>query len=310
MKIQLRLSSKMPKLFIPIVACLVIFGCGSDGGESNSNTSESIGTISGIVGGTTILVIDDDGMIVASDDTKRRLPDLDMDGDGIEDSYSFTIAEVPMDMNIRIYLVESTGVSPLNFVVNGTSVNVFSLSSSEEINLGFVHSIEGKAISEYNPSDAPNVNPEGADNEMKAISQAVANDFVGNWHGDVFYKVGFGKERETGTTEVTIILEESEESLVGTFYFSEKTQERTEEWDVNITGTLSEGGTLSILLPKPRELAANEDCDTWNVFLTAYLKDEHTMDIDFDGTVCSGRYGDFSDILTNYIPLPTPLEAL
>jgi len=290
-------NRKSPTLLIGIIALFVLYNCGGDGGGNDSNITESTGTISGSVSGTTILALDDDGLIVASDNTKRRLPDMDLDVDGINESYSFTIYDVPVGENIRIYLVESEGVSPMYFDEKGNPVNVFSLSSASDINLGFVDSNDGIAIPEYNPTHAPNIDPEGADKELKPISQVVPGNFAGTWNGDVFYIVG----TETGTADITITLSKSGGSLVGTFHFYEKTyegtEERIEDWTVNVAGTVSLSGALSFPLPKPYDLENNPDCDTWNISLTAILPEPSTMDIDFDGTVCSGRYGNFSDFI-------------
>lgn len=301
MKSKINFNWKSPTLFIGIITLFILCSCGSDGDGSNSSTSEITGTISGSVSGTTILALDDDGLIVASDNTKRKLPDMDLDGDGINESYSFTIYDVPVDENIRIYLVESEGVSPMYFDEKGNPVNVFSLSSAADINLGFVDSNDGIAIPKYNPTHNPNINPEGADKEMKPISQVVPSEFVGTWQGDVFYIVGTGAEKETGTADITITLSESGGSLVGTFHFYEityeGTEERIEDWTVNVNGTVSLSGALSFPLPKPSDLENNPDCNTWNISLTAFLPEPSTMDIDFDGTVCSGRYGNFSDFI-------------
>jgi len=75
-------NRKSPTLLIGIIALFVLYNCGGDGGGNDSNITESTGTISGSVSGTTILALDDDGLIVASDNTKRRLPDMDIDFDG------------------------------------------------------------------------------------------------------------------------------------------------------------------------------------------------------------------------------------
>lgn len=283
-------------LLIGIIALFVLYNCGGDGGGNDSNITESTGTISGIVSGTSILVLNDDGLIVADDNTIRKSPDLDLDGDSIDESYTFTVIDVPVDENVRIYLVEGEGVFPMYFDDNGTSVNIFSLSSAAEIDLGLVDSIEGKAIPEYNPSYAPNVNPEGADDVLPTISQAVANNYVGIWDGNVHYELDNGEE---GDAYVEIDLSAKGNSLDGTFYFKEDNGERVEEWTVNISST-KVGEAYSFDMPKPPQQPWHHDddyCNDWDVKFTAYLFGPNLiyMNIQFDGTFCGGTEGHFHD---------------
>ncbi len=299
MKIQICLNSKTPKLFTIMVVCFLLFGCGGDGGNSSSQSIET-GTISGSVSGTTIIVVDDNGKIVASDNTKRRMPDLDLDSDDVDESFSFTIDEVPVDTNIRIYLVESTGVFPMYFDDNGTPANVLSLLSAAVIDLGFVDSLDGKAIPFKNPLDTPEISSEGADTVKLTISEAEIDDFVGTWKGDAYYILEDG---ESGTADVTITLSINGESLDGTFHFHEETGGRIEDWTAKITSTI-ENGVFSFIMPKPPPLPGQEDdpnyCDNWAVEFTAILLGKHleTMDLNFSGTFCGGTYGNFSDYIS------------
>jgi len=102
------------------------------------------GTLSGTVSGTGIFAVNDNGEIVASDDTTGKTPDP------ITGNFDFTLTGIPVDMNIRVYLVTGSGVYPLYF---GTpSTNVFSLSAVATIDLGFVDTSSGQAIPENDPT--------------------------------------------------------------------------------------------------------------------------------------------------------------
>lgn len=127
-----------------------IVACGSGGDKTDTGTgsqtetdkktetggkteSGETGTISGSVSGTTIVAVNESEDIVASDDTTGKTPDLN-------GNYSFTLTGIPVGQNIRVYLVRAV-IYPVYFDINGDSVsdtNVFSLTSSVTIDLGFV----------------------------------------------------------------------------------------------------------------------------------------------------------------------------
>ncbi len=118
-------------------------GPGDNPGTDDGTGTDKTVTISGSVSGTTILAVNDSGDIVASDDTAGKTPD-------VNGNYPFTLTGIPIGENIRVYLIRF-GIYPVYFDTNGDSVsdtNVFSLSSSVTIDLGFVDTnIEaGKAI--------------------------------------------------------------------------------------------------------------------------------------------------------------------
>ncbi len=130
---------------------------GDTGTGGKTGTPGETGTISGSVSGTTIIAVNESGDIVASDDTTGKTPD-------VNGNYPFTLIGIPIGQNIRVYLI-SFGVYPVYFDSNGDSVsdtNVFSLTSSITIDMGFVDTdIEaGRAIPQNNPTDVSDVNAE------------------------------------------------------------------------------------------------------------------------------------------------------
>jgi hypothetical protein len=282
------------KLLMAILSISILMVISSCGGESDSSTTgnpQTAGTISGSVSGTTILALDDDGMIVASDNTKGRVPDLDLDNDSVKESYSFIINDLPLGVRLRIYLVSNEGVFPMYFDNNGTETNILSLSSSTDINLGFIDTAGEEATPEINPLISPDVVPEGVDLARKIISGAKIDDFTGTWIGAVPYLMADG---ESGTAQVTLTLSVNGNQLVGTMY------ESIEGWTVSITGSES-NGVFEFDLPASEP--TNPDCAKWNVSFTATLNETlDQMDLTGGGIFCGlggGKSGSFSGYLTS-----------
>jgi hypothetical protein len=274
-----------------VAALFFVNACDQGGGSTHSDNPASIGTVFGSVSGTTILALDDDGMIVSSDHTKGRSPDLDLDEDGVNESFSFMLDEVPVGMRLRIYLVTNEDVFPMSYEYNGDNANVFSLLTAASIDLGFVYLEEGGAIPEINPSEFPDINPEGADTERKSICGVTIDDFVGTWHGDVPYSMSDG---EDGTAVVTVTLSVNGENQL------EGTMAAAEGWSQQITGTES-GGVFDFNLPNVHPELKDTDCANWNVSFTASLDCSLSkMDLTGGGTFCDisgGKPGTFSGFL-------------
>ena len=117
------------------------------------------GIFRGVVEGTIILAVVNDE-IVASEDTSGRTPDVDTDGDDINESFSFTLTGIPLDSDVRIFIVEKGEIFPLYFDSNGdgaTDTNALSLSCLTSVNLGIVDTDvkeeDGRGIPENNPID-------------------------------------------------------------------------------------------------------------------------------------------------------------
>jgi len=151
-----------------IVFSVLLSACGgSGGGDSGVAPATPSATISGAVAGTTIIAIDSQDNIVASDDTADRTAfDVDTDGDGFADAFSFTLTGLPLSENIRIFLITGGAIYPMYFDTTGDGVsdsNVFALNAdaSTTLALGFVDVAvlgeEGRAIPAINPVNDPNV---------------------------------------------------------------------------------------------------------------------------------------------------------
>ena len=165
-----------PVILIGFCLSLVFGGCGGsgggDGGGGGGAEPAATGEITGVVSGTRVVAMVNDE-IVASDDTSERMPDVDKDGDGINESFSFTLTGIPIDSDVGIYLVENGGIYPLYFDSDSDGIpdtNVFSLSSDTVVNLGFVDTNiegqDGRAIPENNPADNPSVVAQAEDTDL------------------------------------------------------------------------------------------------------------------------------------------------
>jgi hypothetical protein len=125
--------------------------------------SDPTGEISGIASGATVIAVVN-CEIAASEDTSGRIPDVDGDGDFINESFAFTFTDIPPYRDIRIYLFVEGEIFPLYFDSDGDGnpdTNVFSLTSDTNVSLGFIDINDAdqnrRAIPENNPTDGPNV---------------------------------------------------------------------------------------------------------------------------------------------------------
>ncbi len=151
-------------LFLSVA--VVMTGCGGGGSSGSASTTGETGTISGTVGGTTVIAVNTSGDIVASDDTAGKTADAD-------GNYSFTLKNIPAGENIRVYLIEEGGVYPMYFDTNNNgNTNVFSLASPENINLGFVGRHNGQAVPEHNPTGYSGVSAGAA---VAGIPSSISN---------------------------------------------------------------------------------------------------------------------------------------
>jgi len=158
----------MKNLTMLTIIPLLLSACGGGSGGSNgSNPAAASATISGAVADTTIIAIDSQDNIIASDDTVDRTAfDVDTDADGVTDAFSFTLTGLPLSEDIRVFLITGGAIYPMYFDTNADGVsdtNVFALDSSASttLKLGFVDVAvvgeDGRAIPAVNPVSAPDV---------------------------------------------------------------------------------------------------------------------------------------------------------
>ena len=153
---------------IVLIIPLLLSACGGgSGGSDAANPAAATATISGAVAGTTIIAIDSQDNIIASADTVGRTTyDVDTDGDGFTDAFSFTLTGLPLSENIRVFLITGGAIYPMYFDTNNDGIsdtNVFALNSnaSTTLELGFVDVAvvgeDGRAIPAANLVGNPDV---------------------------------------------------------------------------------------------------------------------------------------------------------
>ena len=128
------------------------------------------GSISGSVAGTEIIALNNNGEIVARDDTTGKSPN----GSG---NYQFTLNGIPVGVSVRLYLITGAGVYPL--YVNGASTNIFMLNTIASIDLGFVDVSggTGKALPENDPANLASVD---VDIEDQSVWVLLTDEETGN----------------------------------------------------------------------------------------------------------------------------------
>ncbi|MGH7181900.1 MAG: hypothetical protein ACREJN_07990, partial [Nitrospiraceae bacterium] len=150
-------------LYDSIVRCLIfaglalIFGaCTESGGGSNDVTSANTVTVSGTVGETRIVAMNDNDHIVVEDDTAGRLPSA-------PGRFPFTLTNLPVGSNPRLFFISNDSLFP--FYLGAT--NVVTFDSAGSIDLGFVTMDlgTGRSTPEFPPhnvtpkTENPNVPP-------------------------------------------------------------------------------------------------------------------------------------------------------
>ena len=275
-------------LMLGLFLVFVLFACGS---SSDSVATETT-TITGSVSGTTVIAVDDNGDIIALDNTAGRTCDLDSNNDGTNDAFSFNLTKVPINTTVRVYLVTGDGVFPMYFDDNGSTANVISLSSDTNLDLGYVEvNTDSEVARPYNnPLDNSNVYSGGLVEEI-ILSGAKIDDYDGTWEGTISVAEGNpgDQEYELGDMQIRMELSVSGGSLRGTFY----------DIDYGVTFTLTDAkekqGYFTFDLPNAQ--TDNEDCDDWDMSFTAILDNSLSeMDLNGSGVVCGdggGKAGTF-----------------
>ncbi|MBI9077382.1 MAG: hypothetical protein JEZ02_18385 [Desulfatibacillum sp.] len=106
----------------------------AQGGQATKKT----GVITGSVGGTIIVAVADNE-IVAQYDTAGNAPDLDLDGDGINEAYSFSLQGIPVGVDVQVFIIEDGWIFPVYFGDgSGGTTNLFSLGSQGDVDFGYI----------------------------------------------------------------------------------------------------------------------------------------------------------------------------
>ena len=106
---------------------LFLSACADSGGGANPTAVANTVTVSGTVGGTRIVAMNDNDQIVVEDDTAGRPPSA-------PGRFPFTLTSLPVGSNLRLFFISNGSLFP--FYLGGT--NVFTFNSAGPVNLGFV----------------------------------------------------------------------------------------------------------------------------------------------------------------------------
>jgi glucose/arabinose dehydrogenase len=106
---------------------LILSACTESGGGANPIAVANTVTVSGTVGGTRIVAMNDNDQIVVEDDTAGRSPSA-------PGRFPFTLASLPVGSNLRLFFISNGTLFP--FYLGGT--NVFTFNSAGPVDFGFV----------------------------------------------------------------------------------------------------------------------------------------------------------------------------
>ena len=106
---------------------LILSACTESGDGANPIAVANTVTVSGTVGGTRIVAMNDNDQIVVEDDTAGRPPSA-------PGRFPFTLASLPVGSNLRLFFISNGTLFP--FYLGGT--NVFTFNSAGPVDFGFV----------------------------------------------------------------------------------------------------------------------------------------------------------------------------
>ena len=135
---------------------LILSACTESGGGENPIAVANTVTVSGTVGGTRIVAMNDNDQIVVEDETTGR-------SSSAPGRFPFTLASLPVGSNLRLFFISNGTLFP--FYLGGT--NVFTFNSAGPVNLGFVtmNAGTGRSTPEFPPLNVtpkpenPNIPP-------------------------------------------------------------------------------------------------------------------------------------------------------
>ncbi len=136
---------------VPVFSLLAIIvigwalaACTENGSGTAAPAAPAGVSISGTVGGTRIVAINDNDQILAQDDTAGRPPSS-------PGRFPFSLPNLPTQQNVRLFFVSNGVVYP--FYLGAT--NVFALTSNGPVNLGFVTMNQGtgRSTPEFPPQN-------------------------------------------------------------------------------------------------------------------------------------------------------------
>ncbi|SHK28219.1 hypothetical protein SAMN02745216_03207 [Desulfatibacillum alkenivorans DSM 16219] len=169
---------RIGSMFILALFALSLFACSSsDSGYTEAvkdAVEKGVAAITGSVGGTIIVAVADNE-IVAQYDTAGQEPDLDLDGDGVKEAYSFNLQGIPVGVDVQVFIIEDGWIFPVYFADgSGGTTNLFSLGSQADVDFGYIdpnnEDAKGIALAANNiVSDTPDLSPGMQDTSIPEV---------------------------------------------------------------------------------------------------------------------------------------------
>ncbi|NOS80492.1 MAG: hypothetical protein HOP32_02770 [Nitrospira sp.] len=136
-----------------VILALALFACAdSDSGGGSVPTAQTGALISGTVSGTRIVAVNSSDEVVAQDDTAGRVPNA-------QSQYAWSLTNLPIGTNLRIFFITGGTVYPLYF--GNPSTNVFAVNNAGSIDLGHVTTAGNQATAQVPPTGVTPGSPNG-----------------------------------------------------------------------------------------------------------------------------------------------------
>lgn len=136
-----------------LAVALTLFACTDSSPSGGAVPTAQTGvSISGTVSGTRIVAVNSSDEIVAQDDTAGRVPNA-------QNQYAWSLANLPIGTNLRIYFITGGTIYPLYF--GSPSTNVFAVNNPGTIDLGHVTTTGNQAIAQLPPTGVTPGSPNG-----------------------------------------------------------------------------------------------------------------------------------------------------
>ena len=156
---------------------LILSACidSGSGGGGTTPTAQTGVSISGTVSGTHIVAVNASDQIITQDDTAGRTPNA-------QGRFAWSLGDLPMGNNIRLFFITGGNVYPMYFGVPST--NVFAVNAAGTIGLGHVTTAGTQATPEFPPTGVtpgpPNTTVPPSVTPILTISSPANNETVPN----------------------------------------------------------------------------------------------------------------------------------
>lgn len=173
MKRYRKINHFVPFVLFFSIALLSCSGGGGGGGFFGDNPPPPplTGSLTGTVSGTTVVAVNQSGVVVGSDDTDGKTPDAN-------GNFPFTLSNIPVGQEVRLFLLTNGGIYPLYF--GQPQTNVLILTSEIDVDLGFVTVVDEEFV-QANPTSAGQQGkaiPQNDPTDLGDVDSSTENNFI------------------------------------------------------------------------------------------------------------------------------------